>query len=177
MLPQNMNDPHHVTVGFVGRPGARSFYFQAQQDDETVTLHLEKGQVAGIAELLTQLLARIDDTPATDWDRAAMALREPIEPSGRVGEISVGLDPDAERFLIELHDVPSADADDDEDDDATPAPSLRVLMLRDQARRLAAHAAEQVAQGRPACQLCSRPLEADGSHVCPATNGHGELTR
>lgn len=172
MLPRNLTDPHHVTVGFVGRPGSRTFYFQVQQDADTLTLRLEKGQVAGIAELLGQLLARIDDTPATDWDRPAMALREPVEALAAVGDVAVGLDPDEERFLIEL-ECRSADADDRDDEGAT----VRVLMQRDQARRLAAHAAEQVAQGRPTCQLCSRPLEADGRHVCPATNGHGELTR
>ena len=164
-----LSQPHHVTVGYTGVPGERSFFLQVEDDDQRLTLLLEKAQVAGIAELLAQVLARIDDTPATDWDRDAMALREPIEPAWRIGEIGLGVDPETERVLIELTAVLG------EDD---PEPIIaRVAMDRDQARRLAAHAEEVVGQGRPECELCGRPTELDGSHVCPATNGHGALTR
>jgi hypothetical protein len=54
---------------------------------------------------------------------------------------------------------------------------LRIWLDRDLARRLAAHATEIVGQGRPRCELCGRPTEPDGNHVCPATNGHGSLSR
>ncbi|MEX0952676.1 MAG: DUF3090 family protein [Nitriliruptoraceae bacterium] len=159
---------HHVTVGWTGRPGERTFLVQLEDEHVRVTLLAEKGQVAGIAELLEQLLARVDDAPATDWDRDAMALREPVEPDWRVGEISAGLDAEGQRFMLELIEVGEPDE---------PREEVRAFFDRDQARRLAAHATEQVEQGRPPCPLCSRPIEADGSHVCPSTNGHGRLTR
>lgn len=162
--------PHHVTVGYVGEPGDRTFFLQAQDDDETVTLLLEKGQVEAMAELLAQLLSRVDDRPATDWDRAAMDLRAPIAPRWRIGEIALGLDPEEQRFALELTEFM---AEDDEDEPR----EARIWADRDQTRRLAAHASEIVGQGRPRCQLCGRPTETDGSHVCPATNGHGHLER
>lgn len=161
--------PHHVTVGFTGQPGDRTFFLQAQQGEQLLTLQLEKGQVEGLGELLGQLLTRVDDEPATDWDRDAMELRTPVEPAWQVGEVALGLDPDAERFALEVTEVVVSE-------DAEPE-FARIWCDRDQARRLAAHAVEVVGQGRPRCELCGRPTAVDGEHVCPATNGHGELTR
>jgi uncharacterized repeat protein (TIGR03847 family) len=169
MIDVEISDPNHVTVGWVGEPGARTFLVQAGDEQQLVTVVLEKGQVRGMADLLTQLLARVDDLPATDWDREAMQLREPVEPRWRVGELSVGIDPERGRFLVELAELVVAE-------DHGPH-QLRIWADQDQARRLAAHAVEQVDQGRPTCQLCGRPTATDGSHVCPSTNGHGRLSR
>jgi uncharacterized repeat protein (TIGR03847 family) len=166
-----LQQPHHVTVGYVGEPGDRTFFLQAQEADETLTLLLEKRQVEAMGELLAQLLARVDDQPATDWDRTAMDLRPPIAPRWRVGEIALGLDPEEQRFALEVTEFVT-----EEDEDAEPR-EARIWADRDQTRRLAAHATEIVGQGRPRCQLCGRPTEADGDHVCPATNGHGRLAR
>jgi uncharacterized repeat protein (TIGR03847 family) len=162
-----LTDPFLVTIGYVGEPGARTFLFQAQDEKERVTLLIEKVQAEGIAELLGQLLVRLGDGPATDWDRAAMDLRPPFEPRWRVGSIAVGVDARTERFALELGEAVPEETDGRE---------ARIGMDRDQARRLAAHAADVVGQGRPRCRLCGRPIDTDG-HVCPATNGHGKLTR
>jgi uncharacterized repeat protein (TIGR03847 family) len=169
MIDVELIDPHHVTAGWAGRPGARTFFVQAADEHQQVTLLLEKGQVRGLADLLIQLLARVDDAPASDWDRDAMALRDPLEPRWRVGELSVGLDPERGRFVVELAEMTAGEPEDPRE--------VRIWASQDQARRLAAHAVEQVEQGRPTCQLCGRPMETDGSHVCPATNGHGRLSR
>ena len=169
MIEVELTDPHHVTVGWTGRPGERTFFAQAADEEQQVTVLLEKGQIAGLAELLTQLLARLDDRPATDWDRSAMALQEPIDPRWRVGGLSVGLDPERGRFVVEFEELTDAEQEDPRE--------VRIWADQDQARRLAAHAAEQVDQGRPTCQLCGRPTDLDGSHVCPAANGHGRLAR
>lgn len=168
MAEIHLDQPHHVTAGYIGVPGSRTFYVQAEDAHQRVTVLLEKSQVAGIAELLQQLLARVNDRPATDWDRLAMNLREPVEPLWRVGEIGAGLDPQLGTFVLELHELV---AEDDEGD------LVRFSLDQDQARRLAAHAEEVIGEGRPVCELCGRPLDPDGSHVCPATNGHGALTR
>ena len=165
-----MHAPHHVTVGFTGVPGQRTFFLQAEEEGGRAEFLLEKGQALGIGELLTQLLARAEDAPATDWDRQAMALRVPLEARWRVGELSVGYDGEQDRFLLELGELQLEDAD-------LPPDTARIWLDRDQARRLAAHAVEVVEQGRPTCELCGRPTELDGAHVCPATNGHGSLTR
>lgn len=166
-MTRDIRDPHHATAGWVGVPGDRTFYLQFEDAVGLVSILCEKIQVAGVAELLSELLERVDDAPATDWDRAAMELRDPIEPVFRVGEVAVGVDPEDETFLIELTELAPEDGDRDQ---------VRAWLNRDQARRLAAHAAEVVGQGRPPCPLCGRPREPEG-HVCPATNGHGRLSR
>jgi uncharacterized repeat protein (TIGR03847 family) len=177
MIDVELTAPHHVTVGYTGEPGARTFYLQAQDDEVQLTLLMEKGQVEGIGELLAQLLARVEDAPATDWDRAAMELRPPIEPRWRVGEISLGVDPDIDRFVLEVAEFPVADDDEEPRPGDDEPREARIWCDRDQTRRLAAHAAEVVGQGRPRCELCGRPTDLDGGHVCPATNGHGRLSR
>jgi len=169
MIDVELTTPHHVTVGFTGVPGSRTFFLQAEDDDQRVEFLLEKGQARGIGELLSQLLARIEDAAVTDWDREAMALRTPLDARWRVGELSLGLDREQDRFLLELTELV--------DDDGPEAREARLWLDRDQARRLASHAVEVVEQGRPTCELCGRPTALDGEHVCPATNGHGQLTR
>ncbi len=52
-----------ATVGTVGPPGQRTFYLQARQDDQMVTLKLEKQQVAAIAQFLGEILS---DLPVPD---------------------------------------------------------------------------------------------------------------
>lgn len=167
MGDETLHEPHHVTAGYVGIPGDRTFYLQAEDDHQRITLLLEKQQVEGIAELLEELLARVDDGPATDWDREAMSLRDPLEARWHVGEIAAGLDPELGRFVLELHELTAGDLEGE---------VIRFSMDQDQARRLAAHAEEVVGQGRPLCPLCGRPTEPDGSHVCPSSNGHGRLS-
>ena len=168
MADITLDQPHHVTAGFVGVPGDRTFFVQAEDAHQRVTLLVEKGQVGGIAELLSQLLARVDDEPATDWDRDAMELRDPVEPRWRAGEIGAGIDPELGRFVLELTELVAEDEEGE---------VVRFSIDQDQARRLAAHAEEVIGQGRPVCQLCGRPTDPDGSHVCPSTNGHGRLSR
>lgn len=173
MTEADLTQPYHVTADYVGEPGARTFYLQAEDGDTRITLLVEKEQVAGLARVLRGLLAQLDDAPASDWDRDAMALRDPLDPLWRAGEITVGLTTGERRFVIEAVELAGEELVGEEEREPD---RVRIWMDRDQARRLAAHAAAVVAEGRPRCRLCGRPLEV-GGHVCPASNGHGKLTR
>lgn len=169
--------PFHVTAGYLGQPGDRTFFLQAQDADELLTVVCEKGQVDGLGDLLARVLDELGDRPATDWDRDAMELREPVEPAWRVGTIGVGVDADAGRIVLELKEFTPADQE------GAPGPGeqagdgreVRLWLDRDIARRLAAHCKEVVGEGRPTCKLCGRPLDPGRAHVCPRTNGHGRL--
>lgn len=162
-----LTDPHHLTAAFVGQPGERTFYIQAEDAHQRLDVLAEKVQVAGIAELLEQLLSRIDDSPASDWDRDVMALREPVAPRWRVGELAIGLDPDRGRFVLDLTEF---DPDREEDQLET----ARIWLTQDQARRLAAHAQECVGQGRPPGETAV-VKDITGKVVFPSTNGHGKI--
>ncbi len=156
-------EPRHVTADFIGEPGQRTFYVQAVEEDETVSVLVEKQQVAGISELLTQLLAGMGFTPPTIWDINSMRLREPVTPRWRAGSITVGLAPQLGRFVIEVSEfVP-------EDEDREPR-RVRIWVSEEQAQLLAAHARWSVEQGRPPCRLCGLPMDREG-HVCPRLNG------
>jgi len=164
----DFDDPKRVTVGYLGVPGDRTFLLEVEDDLHRAQFLLEKAQVAGLGDLVAQLLVRLDDRAPSDWDRDAMSLEPPFRPIWRVGGIAVGLDRESGRFHVELTEfVPEGD---------TEPRTARIAMDRDQARRLSAHAAAIVTEGRERCRLCSRPIEPDGRHVCPATNGHGPLT-
>lgn len=166
-----LDRPDWITAGAVGVPGARTFYLQARQADEVVVLLAEKEQVRALARLAQELLARVDVavTP-DDLDEEGHRPFDPPVVAWRVGSLSLGMDEEGIRFLLE------ADEWVGEEDDA--AATARFWLTRDQLVGLAAYAAFAVEAGaRPTCQHCSRPMAPDGSHVCPAMNGHGPLSR
>ena len=161
-----------ITAGAVGEPGQRVFYVQADAPDRRVTLLAEKTQVRSLAQLAQELLARAGVTVTPDdLDEAAQRLREPVEPLWRAGSMSLGMDDEGERFLLEVEQLPDTLEEGEEPGEA------RFWMNREQLVALAAYAAFAVEAGaRESCQLCGRPIDPNEGHVCPATNGHGPLT-
>src|SRR5215217_8015278 len=88
--------PDRFIAGTVGDPGNRAFYLQASEDVRTVSVLLEKQQVAVLAERLAALLdevhrrfgAEVPPTPTeetTDLD----PLQAPIEEEFRVGTMGL----------------------------------------------------------------------------------------
>ncbi len=51
-----LNPVTHITVGAVGQPGQRTFFLQASQGFETVSLKLEKEQVYALARAVEEIL-------------------------------------------------------------------------------------------------------------------------
>lgn len=168
-----LSAPDHVTADFVGEPGDRTFYVQAREDDEVVSLLVEKQQVSGLAKLLARLLAQVNASPPNVWDIASMRLVEPITPRWRVGDIAVGLEPDLGRFVIEVSElVASGEETDDSPDEGE---QVRIWLTEDQAARLAAHAHWAVEQGRPTCEICGLPMDDPEDHLCPRDNGDARV--
>jgi uncharacterized repeat protein (TIGR03847 family) len=165
------DDSDWVTAGAVGEPGRRTFYVQARQGGELVALTVEKSQVRLLAELAQELLGRVGVTVTPDdLDEDGQRLLEPVVPAWRAGSLSLGMDEEGDRFLLEAEQVPG------EDEDPEPA-SARFWLSRDQMVRLAAYAAYAVESGaREKCRLCGRPVDPVDGHVCPSMNGHGPLT-
>ncbi len=159
-----------VTAGAVGEPGQRAFYIQATSAGTQVTLLVEKEQVRMLAQLAQELLGRIDVTVTPDdLDTAGQHLREPVEPAWRAGSMSLGMEADGGRFLLEAEELV-------EEEGREPAVA-RFWMNQSQLVALAAYAAYTVEAGaRERCRLCGRPIDPVDGHVCPATNGHGQLT-
>lgn len=157
-----------ATVGAVGEPGQRTFYIQARQGEQLVTLKLEKQQVAALSQFLGEILA---DLPAPEDQASAgpEALNEPVLAEWAVGSIQLAYDSSADRVVILSEEVG------DEDEDAEMAlggrGAARIGLTRASAAQIIRVGAELVTAGRPTCSLCGRPMDPEG-HSCPRTNGH-----
>jgi len=176
-----------ITTDAIGEPGARVFYIQARAGVELVTVIVEKQQVQLLAASVLELL---EDVPGTDLPTdvepasggPAMALEEPIDPRWRAGRLSIGFDQDRDLFLLEVEEFLPDPEDLDEDDprsmvpDPDPVPdpeSIRIWASPAQMLALSRHGADVAARGRPTCQFCGNPMDAEG-HACPAMNGHSK---
>lgn len=171
----DLPSPRHFTAAAIGEPGHRVFYVQAADDAVTVTLKLEKTQVAALAQYLAELLA---DLPPVAGEEVADAadLVEPAVAEWVVGTIGVAVDEVSDRMVVTFQELraqdPGAELEDVADfDDADDASLATFTITRSQAMGFVRRAAQLVASGRPPCTLCGRPLDPEG-HVCIKTNGH-----
>jgi uncharacterized repeat protein (TIGR03847 family) len=158
-----------VTVGTIGPPGQRVFHLQAQQDDDLLTLIIEKEQASALADSILALIAKIQEdlglkTEAVSLQSFDLELHEPILPVFRVAQMGLGYDDDKDVLVLVMSELLL------EDTVAEPR-SARIVATRAQMQALALHTQHIVGQGRPICGNCGRPIDPDG-HFCPKSNGH-----
>ena len=174
-----------ATVGTVGEPGQRTFYLQARQGDQLVTLKLEKQQVAAMAQFLGEMLSDLplpDDIP----DGTALDLVEPVLAEWVVGGLQLAYDTTADRIVVLAEEIGVETGDDEEPDveiggeqihvrpPGEPGEELgigRFGLTRTQAAGIARQGVALMQAGRPTCALCGNPIDPEG-HSCPRTNGH-----
>ena len=174
-----------ITADAVGEPGMRTFYLQARAGDELVTVVVEKEQVVLLSQSVLELLAEVP-LETGPLDETELALEEPVDPLFHAGRLSIGYDPDGDRFLLEVTELDPDDEAEDEDEDEGSAlvdedplalalgdepETIRLWASREQMLALSRHGAEVAERGRPTCRFCGNPIDPEG-HVCPATNGH-----
>jgi uncharacterized repeat protein (TIGR03847 family) len=176
-----------ITTDAIGEPGSRVFYIQARAGVELVTVIVEKQQVQLLAASVLELLEDVPGSdpptePASEGSAMApeMALEEPIDPRWRAGRLSIGFDQDRDLFLLEVEEFQPDLEDLDEDDPRSTMPepgsepeSIRIWASPAQMLALSRHGADVAARGRPTCQFCGNPIDAEG-HACPAMNGHSK---
>jgi uncharacterized repeat protein (TIGR03847 family) len=182
-----LSDVEWATVGTVGPPGQRTFYLQARQDDQLVTLKLEKQQVAAVAQFLGEILSDLP-VPEPIPDDEALALAEPVLAEWAVGGLQLAYDSGADRIVILAEEIgdPADDADEPDSEEiggeqiraeqepAEPSEDRgvgRLSLTRTQAAAIVRRGWDLVNAGRPACALCGHPIDPEG-HSCPRTNGH-----
>jgi uncharacterized repeat protein (TIGR03847 family) len=163
-----------ITVGAIGPPGRRTFYLQARQGLQTVSLVVEKDHVVALGEGTEQIF-KDEGYPEEpmEWDAETMALEQPVTPEFRVGTIAIGYAEDRDLVLIECRALTEAGPGPDEPGELAgdPGTSARFWITRAQLQALAARGMQVAAQGRPLCPLCRVPMDPEG-HTCYATNGH-----
>lgn len=170
--------PDRFVAGTVGQPGERSFYLQARDEARTVSVLLEKEQVAVLAERLGALLDEVATRFGAAVETAEVSvdtepLATPLEQEFRVGTMGLGWDSESRAVVVELLAVTEDEVDEavvlDDTDEGPDA--VRVFLSPVQARAFTARAERVVSAGRTPCPLCSQPLLPTG-HVCPRQNGY-----
>jgi uncharacterized repeat protein (TIGR03847 family) len=161
-----LNPVSHLTIGTVGPPGQRVFYFQGSKGSDLVSLIIEKQQASMLASSVETILEELNEESSNDEDRASvwtdMRLREPVEPLFRIGNIGLGYNEESRRVAIVAYEL----VDEEEEPNV-----VSFWASRDQVQALVKHALDVVRAGRPICGNCGKPMDA-GGHFCPNRNGH-----
>lgn len=170
--------PERFVAGTVGQPGDRTFYLQASGHGKTVSVALEKAQVALLAEKLTELLDEVrrrgidvPTGPPREIEDVA-PLDQPVDEEFRVAALALGFEVDAGLVVVEAQapaDGETEAAEIGDDSEAGPD-TLRVRIAPQAALAFVTRAERVVAAGRPPCPLCGLPLDPSG-HICPRMNG------
>jgi uncharacterized repeat protein (TIGR03847 family) len=183
----DFRQPALVALGSIGPPGQRVFYLQVRQDDDLVTLKLEKQQVAFLAGGLREVLADLAGTTAETG--AGPDLEQPVEAEWAVGSLELAYDRSADRIVVVAAEV-AAEGEEAGPEEAGPEEAVpeaavleeggggagrsgavaRFAITREQAASMIESGRRLLQAGRPPCPLCGFPLTED--HSCPKTNGH-----
>jgi uncharacterized repeat protein (TIGR03847 family) len=177
-------ETERITVGTVGVPGQRLFFLQARQDDQLVTLKMEKVQVAALAAWIAKTL---EDLPAIGELPQDLEPEPFDEPAWVIGSLGGSYDIDVDRIILVAAEVTEeeateGEATDDEEDELAEALArdpfaesagavARFGATREQMAALAIRGTSLISSGRPPCPLCGYPIDPTG-HACPRTNGH-----
>jgi uncharacterized repeat protein (TIGR03847 family) len=168
-------NPERFVAGTVGQPGERTFFLQARDGGRLLSVAMEKGQIAALAERVGTLLdevrrggAEVTEPSPTPEDVAP--LDTPVEEEFRVGTLALGWDAEDHLVVLEAQAISESPAEPMSDEPEGPD-VLRVRLTPQAARAFAARAMRVVAAGRPPCPLCGLPLDSSG-HICPRQNGH-----
>ncbi|EHR51160.1 hypothetical protein SacmaDRAFT_2922 [Saccharomonospora marina XMU15] len=176
--------PDRFVAGTVGEPGDRTFYLQASENTRTISVTIEKQQVAVLAERLDSLLEEVAsrfgaDVPEEVPDELVDTepLDVPVEEEFRVGTMGLGWDAESKAVVIELLAITEGEVDETVvlDDTEEGPDAVRVFLSPAAARAFAARADRVVNAGRKPCPLCGEPLDPAG-HICPRQNGYRRNT-
>ncbi len=157
----------HITAGALGEPGHRTFYIQAEQGLDRITLLCEKEQVMALAEAIEEMLGNLEKefglerSEDDDFDEVKMMVKEPAEPLFRVGSMGLGYDADRDRILLVAQELLA------EGEDRDPL-EVRLFASREQMQTLEAYSRTVVEKGRSPEQ---RALQSEAFF---RRNGHGE---
>lgn len=167
----DLNPVTYLTIDAIGKPGERVFYLQGRQEDEIVTLLVEKVQVqtlaVGVEQFLTEITKSSPQLPeaSNDYVEDRMRIQPPVDPLFRVGELGLGYDSENDMVVLVAREVQMEGGDPEE------AGVVRFWCSRSQIRALVAWGVNVANRGRPICPQCGEPMDPEG-HFCPKRNGH-----
>ena len=157
-----------VDAEAIGPAGQRTFRLRAMAGANRAALWLEKEQLGALGRAISRLLAerapRGDEPPPSTQDLGGFGEHPDVD--FQVVRLGLDFQNEDERLLIL--------ADDEEALSGGNTPAFRMEIGRAAARALVTQITEIVSAGRPRCPLCGQPLEGDGAHFCPGSNGHSQ---
>ena len=158
-----------VDAEAIGAPGERTFRLRAIAGGNHAALWMEKEQLSALGRAISRLLAersaRREEPAPSSGDLSAFGEHPDVDL--RVVRLGLDFENDGERVLIL--------ADDEEAMTRGNTPAFRMEVGRSHARALVTQITDVVSAGRPRCPLCGQPIEGDGQHFCPGSNGHSEV--
>lgn len=155
----DLNPVEFITIGTIGPKGQRVFYLQAGQENQLVSMVIEKEQSWALSEAIRELVDDIDERLQSETsitlEGVDMDLREPIEPVFRVAQMGLGYDEERDKVVLVAQELVTPQEDDLDVDDlglgfeSEEKPGVvRMWCSREQMRALSMHAMETVRQGR-----------------------------
>ena len=157
-----------VDAETIGPPGERTFRIRARAGENRASLWMEKEQLANLGRACSQLLAERSTRRGAEAEVAPDIGDFDDHPDVDFRIVRIGLDFDNDQQHIILL------ADDQEALERGDTPAFRMEFTRAMALALIQRIPPIVEAGRPLCPLCRQPLEGDGGHFCPGSNGHSD---
>jgi uncharacterized repeat protein (TIGR03847 family) len=162
----------HITFDAIGQPGERVFYLQGRNGDQVITLLVEKFQIQTLAlaienlmsELQEKLQGVVDASPT--FKEEEMTLEPPLDPLFRVGELSLGYDPQQDLLILIAGEIPSGLSQEEE-----ALSEVRFWCTRSQLWALGRWGIELASRGRPVWPSTGEPILPPGE-FSPKNNGH-----
>jgi uncharacterized repeat protein (TIGR03847 family) len=163
---QEMGPLRHISAEAIGQPGQRRFRLCALNGDgDSASLWIEKEQLSALGEAVENVLR----DEGYQYQRLPLDDLEPdpafplsVQTELRAGQISLGINRERQRIVV----ISAESADPDQ-----PGTTLSFEFDYRRGYELRRQIAQVVAAGRPACPLCTAPMDPDG-HVCVRGNGH-----
>jgi uncharacterized repeat protein (TIGR03847 family) len=169
----DLNPVSLITVDAIGKPGERVFYLQGKGPDQVVTLLVEKFQVQTLALAIENLMTELrEKSPglleaSPNYKENEMTLETPLDPLFRVGELSLGYDPELDLMVVIAREVPLENPDAEEGELSV----VRYWCTRSQLWALGRWGIELASRGRPVWPSTGEPILPPGE-FSPKNNGH-----
>ena len=169
----DLNPTTHITVDAIGKPGDRIFYLQGKNSEQVITLLVEKYQIQTLAlaveNLMTELREKMPDLvdASPTYKEEEMTLEPPLDPLFRVGELSLGYEPETDLMVLIAREIPLEDPDVKTEDVSV----ARFWCTRSQLWALGRWGIELASRGRPVWPSTGEPILPPGQ-FSPKNNGH-----
>jgi uncharacterized repeat protein (TIGR03847 family) len=146
-----LREVDRLAIGAVGPPGQRVFMLEANTPTESVSIALEKEQVAVFAVEASDFLDKVaEDYPEEHElvDPVESVVQDAPEPLFRARVIGLGFDPEEDLVLVELREEEPEDDEEAESVEDAEGWVARVFATRAQIRAIVAAGADAVQAGR-----------------------------